>query len=1124
MTNNPPHMRPLAAVLRSLFVGFLLGNTIGAGAAISIPNVPIFLANDVPANIFFALDDSGSMDWEVTLSNGALVAHTYAPNGGNLDYSPNNFTEDREFCVGYNVMAYNPSVTYTPWLGLDEEGNAFVDQSITSALVNPYDANGYVRNLLNADGTGFAVGFGNWVDGSGVNPADGVYQNGECPTADVSYGGYVSRAQNYSDHRWVFASTLTAAQQTNFANWYSYYRKREYVLKRAVSELITNSTQRMGLATLHNNNNVGTPVAYMTDATAKLTLMDELFQINSTGGTPLRGLLQNTGEYFDQTDLGNGLHSPLGFDDPSPILPEADGGECQQNFTVLFSDGFWNGTNPSVGNSDTDGPGEWDGGPHADTFSNTLADAAMKYYETDLSSLADNVPVITNIDENQAQHMVTYTVAFGLNGTLSASPADHEATTPAPPWPLPSANSLTTIDDMRHAAFNSRGLYLAGQDPQQLITSLNDVITDIGNRTGSASAVAATSQSIQSGTLIFQGFFDTEGWDGELFAIEFLDGGILGSTIWTASTGILAESARNIFTWVDDGTVEGAEFVWANLTTAQQTAIGSAATLDYVRGDRTNEVQNGGTFRNREKLLGDIIHSTPVAVTKQQSTPPYQMLGGVEGSSFNSFLATKASRVDMVYVGANDGMLHGFRTSNGDEEFAFVPQGTFANIADLTSTSYSHRFYVDGALQTGDAYVSSSWKSVLVGAMGRGGDSLFALDVSNPTTFTANNVLWEYTHPELGIVLGKSQIVRLNNGKWVAIVGNGYNSTSERAQLFVIDLSTGVLLKKFDTGVGSATDTNGLATPLVVDTDADFSYDLVYAGDLLGNIWKFDLTDPDPSYWSIANGGSPLYTAIAPSGSPQAITSKPAIVAHPDGGFLILFGTGRFFASGDDIVANPAEVETFYGIRDVGVAVASVGERSLPGSGTQPSTVLQPQEIIEEDIDNFDGTDQHTRTLTQNNVDYSTQKGWYIDFVSPVNGAQGERIIADPIVAVTEMNAPLILFNTFAPLGGCESAGGFSVLMAFDPISGGRTNFAVFDLNGDGAFDSNDAQTDPGTGDVDHDNGWISNPTVAPVTLISSEDGTVNHAVTAGLDGSTEVKDVNGAAQSLGRKSWRQLK
>lgn len=1112
--------------IKALVTGYLLGNIAGAGAVLNVPDTPIFLANDIQANIFFALDDSGSMDWEVTKSNGALAAHPFSPNSGNLDFSPNDHNEDREFCAGYNVLAYDPNVTYQPWFGVDEDGNAYVDQPINAALTNPYDANGGTRNLLNADGTGFAVGYGLWVDGSGGNPADGVYQDGECPIApDPGFQGYGARAPTYTDVRWIFVDTLTAAEQTNFANWYSYYRKREYVLKRAVSELITNSTQRMGLATLHNNNDVGTPVADMTNTASKDTLLDELFQINSTGGTPLRRLLENTGEYFDDTDGDDNLHSPLGFTDSTPILSAADGGECQQNFTVLFSDGFWNGGNPSVGNTDADGTGEWDGGPHADTFSNTLADVAMKFYEEDLSSLTDSVPVITNIDENQQQHMVTYAVAFGIDGTLSDAdiPVDHNATTAPPPWPQPTANALTTTDDMRHAAFNSRGLYLAGQDPQSLISSLNDALTDIGNRTGSASAVAATSQAVQSDTLIFQGFFDTENWDGELFGIRLNADGSVGATQWRASENIPVENSRDIFTWVNDGTTLGAEFEWANLTTAQQTTIGSQAVVDYVRGDQSNEVQNGGTLRNRDNLLGDIIHSAPVSVTKAQSPPPYQFLPGTEGTSFNAYLQTKQSRVDMVYVGANDGMLHGIRTDNGVEEFAYVPQGVFGDLQDLTSTSYAHKFFVDGEMAAGDAYVSGAWRAVLAGTLGRGGNTVFALDVSDPTGFAASDVLWEYTHSELGLTIGRPQIVRLNNGAWAVIVGNGYNSTSEQAQLFVIDLASGAIIKRFNTLNGSASNPNGLATPLLVDTNFDFTIDYAYAGDLRGNVWKFDLSDTDPNNWSISFSGSPLYTAIAPDGSEQPITTKPGIVSHPMNGYLILFGTGRFFVQGDDLVPTTPQVQSFYGVWDQGATVSSVGTRAFPGSGSQPNTILQPQEIVEENEDTFDTVDQFTRELTQNNVDYNSVKGWYIDFYSPNDGAQGERLVSDPVVTIGERDTPLIVFNTFVPQGGCESTGGFSYLWAFDAVYGNRTDFPVFDLNRDGDFSNSDAeeQTD---GTYNQQNVWRRPATIAPPRILSNTDATKNFGINSNLDGSIDVIDINGLSRTLGRQSWRQLK
>ena len=513
-----------AAGWRALVVGFLLGNCISANAVLNIPNLPIFIANDVQANIFFALDDSGSMDLDVTLSNGALNAHPSDPDFIYQDLSPNEAREDRAHCPGYNINAYDPAVTYTPWVGDDDAGSPYQDQDPNSALNNPFNSAGGTNNLLCqfvSHSTCHAAGYGQWTDTN----MDGVYQDGECPVATCPTDGtgcpsldgfsYVSRwhflgaaaqttffsngpGQN-PDLRWISIDTLTTAEQTNYANWYSYYSKREYIMKRAVSDLINDSSQRMGLATLQDNNNVGTAVADMTDPTAKSALLNQLFQVNSSGFTPLRDLLANTGEYFDQTDGNNNLHSPRGFTTSSPILSQEDGGECQQNFTLLFSDGAWNGRTPrGIGQRDGDGSSAFDGGPHADSVQNTLADIAMKYYETDLSTLADRVPVITNVDENPAQHLVTYAVAFGVDGTLTDAdtPADHDAATPSPPWPSPfsfrgpRSRRSTRIDDMRHAGFNARGLFLSGQVPQQLINTLNAVISDIGTRIGTAAAVA----------------------------------------------------------------------------------------------------------------------------------------------------------------------------------------------------------------------------------------------------------------------------------------------------------------------------------------------------------------------------------------------------------------------------------------------------------------------------------------------------------------------------------------------------------------------------------------------------------------------------------------------------------
>ena len=190
----------------------------------------------------------------------------------------------------------------------------------------------------------------------------------ECLSAPVTATFYRDRfdfIESSGDSRFFRVDDLSSSEQIKYANWFTYYRKREYVMKRAMSQLITTSQARMGLATLQNNNSVGTAISDMTNPSNKSNLMTNLFQITPSGGTPLRTTLRDVGRYFDTTDSAS--HSALGFDNASPILSQSEGGECQQNFNVLFSDGFWNGANPSdIGNEDGDGNSDFDGGPHGD--------------------------------------------------------------------------------------------------------------------------------------------------------------------------------------------------------------------------------------------------------------------------------------------------------------------------------------------------------------------------------------------------------------------------------------------------------------------------------------------------------------------------------------------------------------------------------------------------------------------------------------------------------------------------------------------------------------------------------------------------------------------------------------
>ena len=278
---------------------------------------------------------------------------------------------------------------------------------------------------------------------------------------------------------------MSADEQTNFANWYTYYRSRDHVMKAALLQIANESDQRLGLATLHRRNDVSFPVVDMEEGSNKSDLMEQITRIFPDGGTPLRTKLEQAGEYFKGTTSSD----LFGSTQSSPILDEDSGGACQQNFVVLMSDGYWKGDDPNVGNADSGSSGdgdqndtEFDGGSYADDHSNTLADVAMHYYETDLSDLDDLVPTSWN-DRNPQQHLVTYTVAFGVDGSLSAGPDSGDTSFD---WPEPLAKTDTTIDDMRHAAWNGRGEFLNANDPQALVDAFSDALSSIGTRTSSA--------------------------------------------------------------------------------------------------------------------------------------------------------------------------------------------------------------------------------------------------------------------------------------------------------------------------------------------------------------------------------------------------------------------------------------------------------------------------------------------------------------------------------------------------------------------------------------------------------------------------------------------------------------
>ncbi|MGH9847411.1 MAG: pilus assembly protein, partial [Blastocatellia bacterium] len=673
--------------------------------------------------------------------------------------------------------------------------------------------------------------------------------------------------------------------------------------------------------------------------------------------------------------------------------------------------------------------------------------------------------------------VVTYTVSFGLDGSITNSTPGIDPATGMPAsrltafnWPNPQSGSDTSIpqkiDDLMHAAFNGRGEFLSAKQPQELLDALDAAINSISDRTSSASSVALNSGSLNTGTSIFQARFNSGDWTGELLAFPISAGpgltpGCSGEAIgkvcpkaWNAADVLKLQTpaSRNIFTMATANRKgPGVAFNWASLDAVEQGFLNfnvdtnAADTkgperVDYLRGVKTNEAPNGFDFRPRTTPLGDIINSDPIF-----AGAPNQPFDGIAG--YTAFRSTHQNRTGMVYVGANDGKLHGFRASDGNERFAFIPgeRGIYEDLSGLTSQSYNarHRFFVDGSPEVSDAEVSGAWKTVLVSGMRTGGQGLFALDVTNPDTFGVNNVMWQFTDYDdldLGYTHAKATIVKTQiAGKWAAIVGNGYNnsrstfgsrnlnepdnvpppvdnvSNTGEACLFIIFLdgpgdqvwASGTEYKKICVTSGGPDNTpatgtpNGLSTPAVIDRDGDFIADFVYAGDLEGNLWKFDISTNSLGLWGVALAGQPLFRACSESNcsNRQQITSRPEVGLHPDGppdtfGLLVYFGTGRYIATGDNSATGQL-TQSFYIVWD------TVAPQSPP---------LDRADLVEQTINNeqkFNGSacdagnkagclrfvSNNTVTLTIPPA--SPNLGCFMDFQKPPvsSGAnRGERV------------------------------------------------------------------------------------------------------------------------------------
>jgi len=804
------------------------------------------------------------------------------------------------------------------------------------------------------------------------------------------------------------------------------------------------------------------------------TLLTGLYGMDSSGGTPLRLSLKAVGQYLDKDD---GLTGGLG---DSPIETEANGGACQQAFAILMTDGFWNGNTPSVGNQDGD-----EGEPFADGNSDTLADVAMKFYKEDLANdVANQVP--TNAcDSATYQHMVTYTVSFGQSGSLTPPDEDGDgriddpcflnAETDIPNWPNPTTADANKIDDLWHASVNGRGEFFSASDPQALIDSLYLLMENIAARKASGASVSVNGDELGTGTILYQSMYSTGSWTGDVVAypVDPVTGAVNreeNAVIWKASETLEDQNwdtGRLIATY--NGVDDGIEFRYSSLTDAQKTVLGSDLVADsaadqtaeqivqYARGDSISG------FRTRTGKLGDIVHSSPV----------------LHGNT--------------VFVGANDGMLHAFNAETGEERFGYVPNLVIGNLGYLKDPAYSHKFFVDLTPTVAEnVMVSGSAVTMLVGGLGKGGKGYYALDVtaadstdiSDLETAVSAMVLWEYpktgvTDDDLGYSFSKAYAVKSNDANYphIVVFGNGYNSSSEKAVLYVLDTS-GSLIKKIDTGISGS---NGLSTPALIDVNNDYKLDYIFAGDLAGNMWKFDLTGSSSANWDVAyKSGTTPKPLISISGQP--ITSQPDVMRHPEKpGYLVVFGTGQYLAEAD---RTNMTIQAIYGIWDYGddgddsEYLGAFDSSATPSLSNQAAnvTLLEQTEIDWRTI-----SGHGLRTLSNNAPNWATvadsdtgqranpgdlnagvtvHAGWFFNLVhsSEADPAEeGERVVKD--VIIRDGNAIVI---SIVPNTSPCSGGGNSIVHEIDAATGGRLSEAQFDIDSDGVIDENDLITPNG--------------------------------------------------------------
>ena len=1037
-----------------------------------------------------------------------------SPSSGNFAFTSTQIAGNRYVpnpCLGYvAVLLTNPTI-YADCHAIDTSGQVTGGGTLNTALymqVSPVNAGSsddpLINDVLYAGGgiDPICLAYGG---PSPVNPYSGP---GSFSLATYNSNG-VSESYNSQVNNCARTTTPTNAGFVPFTPE-TMYIQRGFGYGGGQSATTGNVVVPMTSAgQVPTASTVSTAIGHFTSYLNPETNSTNTSEIKASAGqSGLAGLMAGAYSYYTNTN------------------PASSNGCTPKRYVVLVTDGL-----PTIDLNSKSWPPP--GTVSATGYGMTTAfnaDGSLNSAGTNDQALIDTVNNLTTLKN---AGIIVYVVGLGAGVDPSQNATASKVLTA-----MAIAGGTGTANPNANTFNNSLPFgYFPATSPTALVSDLSTILAQIIGATQSISAVAVNSTGLQNGSTVYQAQFSTQDtyqdWTGNLsaFSINSTTAQVSTTANWSAQTQLdsITPANRLIATW-QPATSSGIPFEWLTGNTAASSTSGitpssALATLlttntlipvasdstdatqgldrtNYLRGVHTNEQSpvGSGVYRKRSHLLGDIVDSAPLLVGAPSA--------GYSFGSYNTFAKNNASRTSILYVGSDDGMLHAFNASNGNELFAFIPNGVFANLPMLTSPFYNaqHHFFVDGSPQAGDVqFADASWHTLLVGGEGAGGSTIYAIDVTNPGSITtesglASLVLWEFTDSDMGLSYSQPVIAPINatvntqTPGFAVFFGNGYNSANSKPVLYAVNPQTGAQIAKIDlcaqvTGVCSTTVANGLSSVTVVNRSGALTSaaDTVYAGDLQGNLWRIDISSTTVSNW--ASTVTVLFKAKDSSGNTQPITVSPAVTLNPSFprllGTMVFFGTGQLLTVAD---LSTTQTQTIYGIYDPGTATGNTGptytrtnlvSQTLSTSTTGGTTVVN---------------------ATGNSVNLTQKNGWYID----MSLTSGMRMVDSPQIEA----GGAVALTTYAPNTSQCVGGGSAYFLLLNFATGGAFSQPQFALPG-----TTTALQVTGTNPV----GFSLGTVFAPGVTIISSNGLITTSSSSSSGGSSGGSGSSGSSSGAGK-------